>query len=734
MRINNWFYVCVILLSSCSVPNERYCKEVDPFIGTNAHGHTYPGATNPFGAVQLSPDTRTQGWDASSGYHYSDSTILGFSHTHLSGTGCSDLADILFRPVSGENVWSPMTFSHEKEKASPGYYSVKLNNDSILAEMTTTNHCGIHRYTFKGNVVEKLVIDLKHSLDNERINYSQILQSKKNEIRGMRSTNGWVDGQRIYFVAQFSKQIEKIEYYSDNVIMNSVDTLNGKNLKAIVLFDNTDYSPLVCKVGISSVDYNNALDNLVKETADFSFNNIRSKSESLWEKKLSSIQVTSSDKSKLRTFYTALYHTFVVPNELNDANGKYPRQNGKIDQLADGKKQYSTLSIWDTFRTWSPLMTLVDTTVISNIIQSMLNIYDDTGELPIWPLSNGETRCMIGYHSVSIITDAYKKGIRGFDLEKALQAMKRSADINEKGAKYFNKLGYIPSDLSGESVSCSLEYCYDNWCIAEFAKSIGHMDDYELYISRSMNYKKLFNESIRFFCPKLSNGEWISSMDPSKLYSDFTEATPWQYRFFVPHDVKGLIDLFGSKDSFINALDNIFTASSTVDPDLPDISGTIGQYVHGNEPSHGIAFLYNYVGQSWKSQEWVRKILDVMYNDKPDGICGNEDCGQMSAWYVMASIGIYPECPGSNEFIFSSPLFEKSVIRLSNGKKLIITANDPLENIYIKNVYFNGEEINSTFIDYDQLIQGGELKFILSREPNKKKDAKLKKPYSYSKE
>jgi len=734
MRINNFLYVCVILLSSCSLPNERYCKNVNPFIGTASHGHTYPGATTPFGTVQLSPDTRTEGWDASSGYHYSDSTIIGFSHTHLSGTGCSDLADILFRPVSGENLWSPMTFSHEYEKASPGYYSVRLNNESILAEMTATTHCGIHRYTFQKNAVEKLIIDLKHSLDNERIDCSQIFQSKKNEIRGMRTTNGWVDGQSIYFVAKFSKKIEQVDFYNEKLIINPMDTVNGNNLKAVVLFDLADNSPLVCKVGISSIGYDNALDNLVKETDNFSFNDIRFKSESLWENKLSVIQVTSSDKSKLRTFYTALYHTFIVPNELNDANGEYPRHNGKIDQLPSGKKEYSTLSIWDTFRTWSPLMTLVDTTVISNVIQSMLRIYDDTGELPIWPLSNGETRCMIGYHSVSIITDAYMKGIRGFDLEKALQAMKRSADINEKGAEYFNKLGYIPSDLSGESVSCSLEYCYDNWCIAEFARAIGHLDDYELYIKRSMNYKNLFNNSIKFFCPKLSNGEWISSLDPSKLYSDFTEATPWQYRFSVPHDVKGLVNLFGGNDSFISALDDIFTATPTVDPDLPDISGTIGQYVQGNEPSHGIAFLYNYVGQSWKAQKWVREILNVMYNDQPDGLCGNEDCGQMSAWYVMASLGLYPECPGSNEFILSSPLFEKSVIQLSNGKKLIITANNPIENIYIKNVYFNGKEINSTFINYDQLVQGGELKFILSKEPDKKRDTKLNKPYSFSKE
>jgi len=732
MRIKKIFYIGIVVLTSCSTPKENLCQYVDPFVGTAAHGHTYPGATTPFGAVQLSPDTRTMGWDASSGYHYNDSTILGFSHTHLSGTGCSDLADILFHPVSSDSIESPLLFSHNDEKASPGYYCVLLKSEGILAEMTATTHCGIHRYTYKKDAAEKLLIDLKHSLDNEVIQYAQVSQSGSNEIRGMRCSDGWVKGQNIYFVVQFSKQIEHISYYKDKLLIDNKGVLDGKDLKVLVSFDKKNNPALVCKVGISSVSYKNALDNLVTETDKLSFDDIRSISEKKWQNKLSSICVTTSNKDNLRTFYTALYHAFVVPNELNDVCGQYPKHNKKIDQLSNGQKEYSTLSIWDVFRTWSPLMTLVDTTMVSNVVQSMLRIYDDTGELPIWPLSNGETYCMIGYHSVSIITDAYFKGIRGFDVEKALQAMKKSASENEKGAKYFNDLGFIPSDLSKESVSCSLEYCYDDWCIAQFAKAIGHKDDYNSYIKRSQYYKNIFDKGTKFFRPKLSNGKWVSSFDPRKLYSDYTEATPWQYRFFVPHDVNGLVKMFGGAASFADALDSIFIVPPTIDPEIPDISGVIGQYVQGNEPSHGFAFLYNYVGQSWKSQKWVREILNTMYSDKPDGLCGNEDCGQMSAWYVMASLGIYPECPGSNQFVLSSPLFEKSVIRLCNGKKLIITANDPLKNIYIEDVYFNGKKMNSTFISYDQLIQGGNLKFVLSKQPNKIKDAGLKVPYSYS--
>jgi len=734
MKFSWIIYGGMIVLSSCSAKVRNAYEYVDPFIGTDAHGHTFPGATVPFGAVQLSPDTRTMGWDASSGYHYSDSTIIGFSHTHLSGTGCSDLADILFRPVSGDDIWKPLAFSHKDEKAAPGYYCVFFKEEGLLSELTATTHCGIHRYTYKEGAPQKMVIDLKHSLDKEGIQRAEISQTGANEIRGMRSSDGWIKGQNIYFVVQFSKDINRAVFYRDSipVALQNKEMLKGQDLKVLLGFDEKDTSPLVCKVGISSVSCDNALGNLKSEAGKLSFDAIRGGSEQVWKDKLACIQVSGQSKENIEKFYTALYHTLIVPNETNDVNGQYAKRDNTKGQLSAGQKAYSTLSLWDTFRTWNPLMTLIDTTVVSNMIQSMFRTYDETGELPVWPLCNGETYCMIGYHSVSVIADAYSKGIRGFDVEKALKAMKESAAKDRKGTSYFNKLGFIPSDKSDESVSCLLEYCYDDWCIAQYAKAIGHNDDYTIYMERSLNYKNIFDKNTRFFRPKLLSGEWKSPFDAYKINSAYTEATPWQYRFFVPHDVNGLIRLLGGPSFFEATLDSIFIVPPTIDPEIPDISGSIGQYVHGNEPSHGIAYLYSYIGQSWKTQKWTRQLLDEMYQAKPDGICGNEDCGQMSAWFIMSSLGLYPECPGSNEFVLTSPLFEKAVIQLANGNNLTITANNPEKSVYINEVYLNGKKLDTTFVSYEQIIQGGTLKFVLSAQPNKKRDATLKAPYSYS--
>lgn len=718
-------FFAILLFSSCIGKTQKTCETicmtVNPFIGTAGHGHTYPGATSPFGAVQLSPDTRTMGWDASSGYHYSDSTIIGFSHTHLSGTGCSDLADILFRPVSSDSIWSPLTFSHKDEKASPGYYKVYLQKENILAELTTTTHCGIHRYTYQSSSPQKLIIDLKHSLDNEPIQHAMISQKSKNEIIGMRCSDGWIKGQNIYFAVRFSKNINNIISYKDGktVTTEIQKEINGKDLKALVLFDQEDHSPLVCRVGISAVSCKNAMLNLETEAGKATFGELQAANELVWEKQLSCIEVSGQTPEDITKFYTALYHTMVVPNEMNDVNGQYAKRDNSIGQLPKGEKAYSTLSLWDTFRTWNPLMTLLDTTLVNNIINTMLRNYDETGELPVWPLWNEETYCMIGYHSVPVIVDAYLKGIRGFDAEKALEAMKASANKERKGTEYFNQLGFIPYDKSNESVSCLLEYCYDDWCIAQFAKAINHTDDYKTYLERSEYYKNIFDKSTRFFRPKSSDGKWQTPFDTYKINSAYTEATPWQYRFFVPHDVKGLTTLFGGKSALGKALDSIFTVQPTVDPEIPDISGSIGQYVHGNEPSHGIIYLYSYIGQAWKTQKWARRILNEMYQATPDGICGNEDCGQMSAWFVLTSLGLYPECPGSNEYILTTPLFEKAIINLANGHKLKIIANNPQENTYISDVYFNGQKLTAPYILHKQIMQGGTLKFVLSKQPVK---------------
>lgn len=707
------------VLLACSHQGAQSPVEyADPFIGTGFHGHTYPGATAPFGGVQLSPDTRQGNWDACSGYHYSDSTLLGFSHTHLSGTGCIDLGDILFRP----SLHTPLVFSHKNEQASPGYYSVELPEEGVKVELTATAHSGIHRYTYPKKADAVLAIDLNHLLDNERIYEARIEQTAENELAGMRCTGGWVDNQYVYFVARLSQPAKKIEIAPD-----------GR--KAILTFDTTEGTPIVCKVGLSVVSTDNARLNLEKETAGygFDFDAICQATRDQWEKELECIQVEGGTEAQRINFYTALYHSKVVPNIVSDVNGEYRRHDMQTGQVLAGRRQYSTFSTWDTFRAWHPMMTLLDTALVNNMIVSLLDMYDASGELPLWPLSAGETGTMIGYHSVSIIADAYLKGIRGYDVEKAFEAMKISAAKNKKGADYYIAQGFIPSNIKKESVSCLLEFAYDDWCIAQMAKALGYMDDYNTFINRSQNFINVFDGSTGFFRGKRQDGNWEAPFDPFAIGRSYTEATAWQYRFFVPHDVYGLEQLFGGRKQFITALDSLFSVSSEVVGELSDVTGLVGQYAHGNEPSHHMAYLYSYVGQPWKTQEWTRRLLDEMYQPTPEGIIGNEDCGQMSAWYILSSLGFYSVCPGSNQFVLTSPLFSKAMMQLGNGKKLTITANDPQKNKYISKVKLNGKEINTCYITYDQLMEGGSLDYILTDIPDKTWGiAPAEAPYSYT--
>ncbi len=731
------FFVC----SSCSSGKQSPVDYVDPFIGTGFHGHTYPGATVPFGAVQLSPDTRAGNWDACAGYHYDDATLKGFSHTHLSGTGCIDLGDILFRPttqnldLAAENIYQPAAFSHKDEKASAGYYSVLLKDEGIKAELTATTHVGMHRYTFPSGKEASVIIDLAHLLDNEYIYEATLEQTAANEIAGMRRTRGWTDNQYVYFVAQFSKPFKAVEFVQDKKMISAETKLTGTDLQALLSFDDSDGEPVVAKVGLSIVSEENARENLEAEVADFNFDAVRTAARSAWEQALSAITVEGGNTDDLKNFYTAMYHAMVVPNVVSDVNGEYRRHDMQIGQLPKGEKQYSTFSIWDTFRAWNPLMTLIDTTLVNNMVNSYLNIYDASGELPIWPLSAGETGTMIGYHSVSVIADAYLKGIRGFDAEKALNAMIVSSEKNKKGADYYIKYGFIPSNIKKESISCLLEFAYDDWCIARMAQAMGKEDVYQKYIERSQNYINVFDGSTKFFRPKRMDGNWETPFNPVEIGRAYTEATAWQYRFFVPHDVYGMVQLFGGKEEFVAALDSIFTVESEVDGDLVDITGLIGQYVHGNEPSHHIAYLYDYVGQPWKTQEMTRRLLHEMYQPTPEGVIGNEDCGQMSAWYILSSLGLYSVCPGSNEFTLTSPLFEKAVVTLAGGKTLTILANNPKKNIYISKVELNGKQIDTNFITYEQLMEGGELRFTLSDKPDKARGVSEEaSPYSYTRE
>ena len=727
MKQNTFIYAAIafFVCSSCTSGKYSPVDYVDPFIGTGFHGHTYPGATVPFGAVQLSPDTRAGNWDACAGYHYDDTTLKGFSHTHLSGTGCIDLGDILFRPttlkpdLTAESICRPANFSHKDERASAGYYSVILKDEGIKAELTATTHTGMHRYTFPSGKPVTIIVDLAHLLDNEYIYEAELERTTSNEIVGMRRTRGWTDNQYVYFAAQFSEPFQTVEFVQDKKIVSAETKQVGTDLQAILTFADKDGEPIIAKVGLSLVSVDNARKNLAEEVKDFNFDAVCAAARNDWEQALSSITVEGGGTDDLKNFYTAIYHAMVVPNVVSDVNGEYRRHNMQIGQLPKGKMQYSTFSLWDTFRAWNPLMTLIDTALVNNMVNSYLDIYDASGELPIWPLSAAETGTMIGYHSVSVIADAYLKGIRGFDAEKALDAMKVSSEKNKKGADYYIKYGFIPSNIKKESISCLLEFAYDDWCIARMAQEMGKEDVYRKYIERSQNYINVFDGSTKFFRGKRMDGNWETSFNPFEVGRSYTEATAWQYRFSVPYDVNGMVQLFGGKEKFITALDSIFIADPNVHGDLADITGLIGQYAHGNEPSHHIAYLYDYVGQPWKTQEMTRHLLDEMYQPTPGGISGNEDCGQMSAWYILSGLGIYSVCPGSNEFALTTPLFEKAVLKLANGKRLTLLANDPKKNIYIHKVELNGKQIDTNFITYAQLMEGGELRFTLSDKPDK---------------
>lgn len=742
MKVRNIIHMACLaaLLAACTSHKENPVDFIDPFIGTGFHGHTYPGATVPYGAVQLSPDTRAGNWDACAGYHYDDSTLTGFSHTHLSGTGCIDLGDLLIRPTtqtvdpSRQPMYAPAAFRHEDEKAEAGYYAVLLHEEGIRAELTATAHTGVHRYTFPKESTPTVIVDLKHSLDNEHIYESSLQVVNPHEMTGMRNTRGWSDNQRIYFVIQCSQPFEKATLVSNQKALEGKEA-EGTDLQALLKFKDHTSEPIVMKVGLSIVSVENARENLQAEVEGFDFDAVKQAAYHTWNDAVSAIKVEGGTEEQKTNFYTALYHSMVVPNVVSDVNGQYRRHDQTIGQLPQGAVQYSTFSLWDTFRAWNPMMTLINTTLVTNMIHSFLHIYDASGELPLWPLSAGETGTMIGYHSASVIADAYMKGIRGFDAEKALEALVVSSEKNQKGADYYISKGFIPSNIKKESISCLLEFAYDDWCIAQLAQALGKQEIYDTYIRRSQQYLNVFDGATRFFRPKRMDGNWETPFNPNEVGRAYTEATAWQYRFFVPHDVNGMVQLFGGKEAFTSALDDIFHTDAQVDGDLVDITGLIGQYAHGNEPSHHIAYLYNYIGQPWKTQAMTRRLLDEMYAPTPEGIVGNEDCGQMSAWYILSSLGLYAVCPGSNEFTFTTPLFEKATLQLANGKTLTITANHPEKNLYIHKVELNGKEIETNFVTYEQLMGGGELHFSLTDQPNRKRGVTADSaPYSFTKE
>ena len=701
---------------------------VNPLIGTGGHGHTYPGATMPFGMVQLSPDTRLEGWDGCGGYHYDDSYIFGFSHTHLNGTGVPDLCDILFMPTTGETRWNNGSdgkpgygskFMHKSENASPGYYKVVLDDYNITAELTATTRADLQCYTFPASKDANILVDLFH---RDEVLESSIKVISSTQIEGLRRSRSWAENQYVYFVAEFSKPFSSFEIAIDNKTSAGIKSAeNQKNIKAVFHFNTAEGEKILVKVGISAVSTDGARLNLNAGIPGWDFTAIRNNARAAWNKELSKIEVEGGTDVQKTVFYTALYHTMVNPNIYMDVDGSYRGRDLKVHKDASFTN-YTVFSLWDTYRACHPLMTIIDQQRTLDYIKTFLVQYDQGGLLPVWELAGNETFCMIGYHSVPVIVDAYLKGIIGFDTEKALQAMLKSAyREGNTGLKALDANGYISTEDESESVSKTLEYAYDDWCIAQFAKSIGRTDEYAHFIKRAQNYKNVFDASSGFMRAR-SNGGWFNPFDPFEVNFNYTEANSWQYSFSAVQDIDGFIQLHGGKIMLAKKLDQLFSVTSkTSGRDQSDITGLIGQYAHGNEPSHHMAYLYPFVDQPWKTQQRVHQIMNTFYHNNPDGLTGNEDCGQMSAWAVMSAMGFYQVTPGTDYYVIGTPWFNKVTINLENGKKFVIKANGiSANNFYIRSATLNGNRHESSILKHSDIMKGGELIFTMSNQPNKK--------------
>lgn len=701
-----------------------YTSLVNPFIGTGGHGHTYPGASMPFGMMQLSPDTRGPDWDGSSGYHYSDSVIYGFSHTHLSGTGIPDYCDVLMMPFVGDVKWESKeyrsTFSHKNEKASPGYYEVLLEKHKIKAQLTTSYRSGMHQYTFPQTAKEgSVLIDLKW---RDEVLESWIEKVSDYELRGLRRSKSWAQNQILYFYIRFEKPIKDFSVLNDEGKMVQNSKVEGKNLKLTVRFDLNNNKILKAKVGISGVSTEGAELNLDSEIKDWNFDKIRNDSRSAWNKELSKIGIKGGTQDQQIVFYTALYHASLVPNIYQDVDGQYRGTDLKIHK-ATNTTNYSVFSLWDTYRAYHPLMTIINQKRTFDWISTFLFQYKYGGMLPVWEFSGNETFCMIGYHAVPVIVDAWQKGIRGFDADLLLKAMRSYSESDRFGLHHYRENGYLSNEKEHESVSKTLEYAYDDWCIAQFAKMTGNDSVYKQYIQRAQYYKNVFDPSTKHMRGKIQ-GMWYSPFDPKEINNFYTEGNSWQYSFAVPQDVETLIELHGGREAFADKLNELFTTSSqTTGRDQADVTGLIGQYAQGNEPSHHMAYLFNYVGMPWRTQELINKICTEFYLNSSDGLIGNEDCGQMSAWYILSAMGFYPVCPGNGEYVLGTPLFDEVTINLENGKKFVINkrqmSNVKSENaFYVTGTKFNGKPSTKTYLLHTDIMKGGLLEFTLSDQPN----------------
>lgn len=708
VRLQAGVFLLLITLQY-SLRAQKYSSYVNPFIGTGGHGHTFPGAVLPFGMVQLSPDTRVDGsWDGCSGYHYSDSIIYGFSHTHLSGTGCSDWGDILLMPTESEASMNhklyASSYSHKTEQAQPGFYSVTLSKYGIKAELTATLRTGIHRYTFPGNDAS-LILDLLH---RDKTLDCSLRVSDSLTVVGYRVSSAWAKEQRVYFAMRFSKRFKKMQWAHKQLLLPSLQA--GQRAEgACFQFDTGEDKTLLVKVAISSVSEEGALKNLDTEAQHWDFNAYREAAEKAWNEQLSKIEVKDTDVEKLTTFYTALYHCSIHPSLYMDVDRRYRGRDNQV-HTAEGFTNYSVFSLWDTYRALNPLVTILEPSRTSDFINSFLVQYRHAGRLPMWELSGNETDCMIGFHSVSVIADAMTKGLTGFDRKLAYEAMKAAANHTAYSIPVFNKNGFLQVDDESESVSKTLEYGYDNWCISQVARLMGEPADARLYLTRSMGYQQLFDASTGCMRPR-KNGGWLEPFSPAEVNNHFTEGNSWQYSFYVPQDITGLMQLHGGKQKFEKKLDELFTTKEeNKGRDQADVTGLIGQYAHGNEPSHHMAYLYNYVGKHQKTGELVRRIRREFYTNAPDGLIGNEDCGQMSAWYVFSAMGMYPVCPGDPQYILGAPLFNNMSLHLPDGKIFSIIAAHPDRDV--TGILMNNRPGMRSAINHNFIARGGSLVFL----------------------
>ena len=709
---------------SAVAPKNDLVAMVNPLIGTDGPGNVYPGVSAPFGMVQLSPDNGTSGWDRIAGYFWPDTTIAGFSHTHLSGTGAGDLYDISYMPAvppfkrgTGElGVYS--TFSHDREEAEAGYYSVWLADYDTRVELVATERCGMQRYTFPKSAEATVFLNLAKHMNWDYTMGSELRVVDDRTVEGYRLSEGWARDQRVYFVAQFSQPF--ISYAIDTVTSVHADTAyNGiKSHVGRFVFDTQGGDPVLVRTAISAVDIEGARKNLAAEMPTFAFDSVRSAQQTLWNRELAKIEVRGGTEAERTAFYTALYRTMLAPTLFDDVDGRYFGPDGQVHRATDSTRNYSTFSLWDTYRAAHPLYTFIHPARVRDMAVSMLNFHDQHGMLPVWPLWGNETDMMIGYHAVPVLAEAALKGVLPDTLaRRALAACVATANRDDyRAIGLYKQFGYVPADLEGESLSKTLEYAYDDYCIAQLARHLGEDEIYNEFIVRSKNYMNLFQPASGFMQPRLANGEWVPAFDPKAYTRHITESNGWQYLWAVPQDVEGLIRLMRGPAQFEKRLDEMFTLYPSEKDTLPIFStGMIGQYAHGNEPSHHVAYLYNYIGKPEKTQQYVSQIMRTQYSDRPDGLCGNEDCGQMSAWYVFSAMGFYPVDPVSLNYAIGTPLFEESVIHLPNGKTFTVRAPGvSAERYRIAQMKLNGQALGTPFLTWDDIVRGGVLELTMA--------------------